>query len=49
VELLREAGCTQIDIGEMGGLLSLPASKNFERWGDERVSGQIRERGAPLR
>ena len=33
VELLREAGCAQIDIGEMGGLLSLPASKNFERWG----------------
>jgi uncharacterized protein (DUF362 family) len=33
LELLREAGCEDIDIGEMGGLLSLPASRNFERWG----------------
>ena len=33
VALCREAGCGEIDIGEMGGLLSLPARKNFERWG----------------
>ncbi|MFC1491449.1 DUF362 domain-containing protein [Nitrospinota bacterium] len=33
VELMREAGSQEVDIGEMGGLLSLPASKNFERWG----------------
>ena len=33
VELAHEAGCGEVDIGEMGGLLSLPASRNFERWG----------------
>jgi uncharacterized protein (DUF362 family) len=33
VELCKEAGCGEVDIGEMGGLLSLPARKNFERWG----------------
>jgi uncharacterized protein (DUF362 family) len=33
IELAREAGCPEVDIGELGGLLSLPASLNFERWG----------------
>lgn len=35
VELVRESGCGEVDIGEMGGLLSLPASRNFELWGME--------------
>lgn len=33
VDLLREAGLGEIALGEMGGLLSLPAKENFERWG----------------
>ncbi|MEE9274808.1 MAG: DUF362 domain-containing protein [bacterium] len=33
IDLLREAGCAEIAVGEMGGLLSLPAKENFERWG----------------
>ena len=33
VDLLREAGLAEIALGEMGGLLSLPARDNFERWG----------------
>ncbi len=33
IELIREAGGEEIDIGELGGLLSLPAALNFERWG----------------
>ncbi len=33
VALLREAGCDDLAVGEMGGLLSLPARENFERWG----------------
>lgn len=33
VKLLREAGCDDLAVGEMGGLLSLPARGNFERWG----------------
>ena len=33
VTLLKEAGCDDLAVGEMGGLLSLPARANFERWG----------------
>ncbi|MFQ5895943.1 MAG: DUF362 domain-containing protein, partial [Nitrospinota bacterium] len=33
VDLLREAGCEEIAVGEMGGVLSLPARGNLERWG----------------
>ena len=33
VALLKEAGCDDLVVGEMGGLLSLPARANFERWG----------------
>ena len=33
VALLKEAGCDDLAVGEMGGLLSLPARGNFERWG----------------
>ncbi len=33
VALFQEAGCTDLAVGEMGGLLSLPARGNFERWG----------------
>ena len=33
VDLLREAGCEEIAVGELGGLLSLPAKDNLARWG----------------
>lgn len=40
VELCREADCNDIDIGEMGGLLSLPARENFEKWGMPEFQAQ---------
>lgn len=33
VDLLRQAGLGEIALGEMGGLLSLPARDNFAKWG----------------
>jgi len=38
IDLLREAGCAEIALGEMGGLLSLPAKGNFARWGVDALA-----------
>ena len=40
VALLKEAGCDDLVVGEMGGLLSLPARANFERWGMNDFPGE---------
>ena len=43
VELCREAGCGEIDIGEMGGLLS-PGTEKLRALGNAGIPGQKRHR-----